>query len=104
MIGLETALSVVLGLVGKGAITLARGVELLTNSAARCFGLDAGTLRVGGPADVCVLDPGRVWTVEAAQLASKSKNTPLAGLELTGRAVLTVVGGAVMHDLDGRCA
>jgi dihydroorotase-like cyclic amidohydrolase len=38
------------------------------------------------------------------ELASKSKNTPLVGVELTGRAVLTVMGGVVTHDLDGRTA
>lgn len=105
MLGLETALAVVLGLARRGAITLPRAIHLLTWGAARCFSLDAGgagTLRVGAPADVCVLDPERRWTVTPAELASKSKNTPLAGVELTGRAVLTVMGGAVTFDLDGR--
>ena len=107
MIGLETALAVVLGLVEAGAIDLARAVRLLTHGAARCFGLDdegAGTLRAGAPADVCVIDLERTWTVDPAQLASKSKNTPLAGASVTGRAVLTVMGGTVVHDLDGRLA
>jgi dihydroorotase len=104
MIGLETALAVVLGLVEQGAIDLTRAIALLTAGAARCFGLDAGGLAAGGRGDVCVLDPSRRWTVEPAQLASKSKNTPLAGVPVTGRAVLTVVGGAVAHDLDGRLA
>jgi dihydroorotase len=105
MIGLETALSVVLGLVRQGAIDLPRALGLLGAGAARCFGLDAGgagTLRLGAPADLCVLDPDRRWVVEPAALASRSKNTPLAGVALTGRAVLTVVGGEVRHDLDGR--
>ena len=107
MIGLETAASVVLGLVGEGVIDLPRAIRLLTSGAARCFGLDAegvGTVRAGAPADLCVLDPGRRWTVTPEQLASKSKNTPLVGVEVTGRAVLTLVGGAVAHDLDGRCS
>jgi dihydroorotase len=102
MIGLETALAVVLGLVEKGAITLTRAIELLTSGAARCFELQAGALKVGMPADVCVLDPARKWIVTPAELASKSKNTPLGGVELTGRAVLTVVGGRVVYDLDRR--
>jgi dihydroorotase len=107
MIGLETALAVVLGLVETGAIDLMRAVRLLTHGASRCFGLDAegaGTLRAGAPADVCVIDIERRWKVDPAQLASKSKNTPLAGVDVTGRAVLTVMGGNVVHDLDGRLA
>src|SRR5687767_13588289 len=50
MIGLETAASVVFGLVRAGAITLARAIQVLTIGASRCFGLDAegvGLLRAG---------------------------------------------------------
>ena len=35
------------------------------------------------------------WTIDAEQFASKSRNCPFHGWEVTGRAVATVVGGAV---------
>jgi dihydroorotase len=54
-----------------------------------------GTLQVGAPADVTVLNPERRVRIDAAQLYSKSKNTPFDGWELTGCAVLTMVGGRV---------
>lgn len=101
MIGLETALPLVLRLIDEGVITLPRAVALLTLGPARCFGLDAGgvgTLAVGAPADVVVFDPARRWKVEPAKLRSKSKNTPFAGWELRGCAALTIVGGKVVHD------
>jgi len=107
MLGLETALPLVLALVRRGAISLHRAIELLTSGPARTFGLDAGGaggLAVGVPADVCVIDPGRTWTVAPGELASKSKNTPFVGAAMEGRAVLTVVGGRIAHDLDGRAA
>ena len=85
-----------------GAITLPRAIELFTTGAARCFGLGAGTLAVGAPSDLCVVDLGRTWLVQ--DLASKSRNTPLLGKSVTGRAVLTLVDGQVRHDLDGRIA
>jgi dihydroorotase len=53
-------------------------------------------------ADVCVIDPERPVTITAEGLASKSKNTPFLGQTLAGRAVLTLVEGRVMFDLDGR--
>ncbi len=107
MIGLETALPLILRLVDDGVISLPRAVALFTASPARCFGLDregVGRLAEGAPADVTVFDPGRAWTASRAELRSKSLNTPFADRELRGRAVLTLVGGKVVHDLDGAFA
>ena len=98
MIGLETALPLLLRLVASRVIALPRAVELLTSGPARCFGLDAGRVVEGGPADLVVVDPDRVWTVEAATLRSKSKNTPFLGAEMRGQAVLTMVGGRVIYE------
>ncbi len=66
---------------------------------ARCFGLDGGRVVEGGAADLVVVDPDRVWTVEAAALRSRSKNTPFLGAEMRGQAVLTMVGGRVIHEV-----
>src|SRR5688572_9099703 len=96
MTGLETALPLLLRLVAEKVIELPRAVELLTSSPARCFGLPAGKLAEGMPADLTVVDPDRRWRVEATR--SKSRNTPFWGQEMVGRAVLTVVAGRVVHD------
>jgi dihydroorotase len=60
---------------------------------ARTFHLPGGTLAVGQPADVVVLDPEARWTVDVGRFRSKSRNTPFAGWELVGRAVRTIVEG-----------
>src|SRR5512140_93903 len=57
IIGLETAFSVCLELVRKGALSDRRLVEALTCGPARAFDLAAGTLTRGTTADVTVLDP-----------------------------------------------
>ena len=104
LIGLETALPLVLALVRDGVIPLERAVSLLTDGPARCFGLaGAGRLVEGGAADIVVVDPDAVWTVTAAALRSKSKNTPFLGREMRGAATLTLVGGKVVHgDIENR--
>jgi dihydroorotase len=102
MLGFETALPLALELVGKGALPLSRAVELLTAAPARAFSLAAGRLAVGGAADVVVVDPERRWTVDRARVRSKSHNTPFHGRAVRGCAVLTVVGGKLLHDLDKR--
>ena len=103
-VGLETTLAVVLGLCAAGHLPLARAIDALTLAPARAFGLDAGTLAIGGAADLCVVDPTRAWTVGAAELVGKSKHTPLTGQRMVGRAVLTLFAGAVTCDRDERLA
>jgi dihydroorotase len=77
-------------------------VAKMTNIPSDYFGLGRGTLKEGAPADVTVIDPERKWTVRKAEFQSKSRNTPFEGQELKGRAVFTIVGGEIRHDLDGR--
>lgn len=98
VVGLETALGLSLALVHDGVIDAARLVELMSLNPARLLGLAAGTLNVGAVADLTVIDPAARWTVERAKIISKSRNTPFTGMELRGRAVLTVVGGEIVYD------
>jgi dihydroorotase len=99
VIGLETAVPVCLDrLVHGGAIGLKRLVELFTTGPAGVIGLDRGRLCTGAEADVTVLDLDREVTVDPRTFASKSRNTPFAGWKLRGCAVLTLVGGRIVHD------
>ncbi|HZU13794.1 MAG TPA: dihydroorotase [Chloroflexota bacterium] len=95
--GLETALPVLLDLVRAGSLSLPALVERLTEGPARVFGLDAGTLRPGAPADVTIFDPEARWTVAPEILESRGKNSPLLGHEMRGRVSCTLVGGQVVH-------
>ena len=101
IVGLETALGLVHAhLVGPGVIDLPTMVERMSVSPAKAFNLPGGTLRKGSPADVTVMDPAHVWTIDADTFLSKSHNTPFNGWELAGRAVMTVVGGRVVWELE----
>ncbi len=104
MIGLETALPLALALVRKETISLVRMVELFTSGPARAFGLDGegvGSLKPGAPADLCVMDMRKSWTVDREKLHSKATNTPFHGWEMRGSALLTLVGGKPVHDPEG---
>jgi dihydroorotase len=97
IVGLETAFALLnTSLVQSGKASLADLVGWLTCRAARCFGLPFGTLAVGRPADVVVLDPDAEWVVEPERFRSKGRNTPLGGMRLRGKVLLTVVGGAIV--------
>jgi dihydroorotase len=98
MVGLETALGLMLKLVDEGHLTLERVVAALTNSAAACFGLEAGSLTAGRPADLVLVDLEAKVTVDPKQFLSRSRNTPFGGWELPGRVVRTVVGGRTVYE------
>jgi dihydroorotase len=55
---------------------------------------------VGAPADVVLIDPERRWTYDTAKGFSKSRNSPWAGKEMVGRAVVTLVGGRLVYHVD----
>jgi dihydroorotase len=97
MVGLETALGVVLAeLVDPGVITLERAVELLTIGPAGILGTSehGGPIAPGRPANLVVFDPEATWSIEPGSLASRSRNTPFAGRKLRGRVAHTILRGA----------
>ncbi|MGH7459065.1 MAG: dihydroorotase [Longimicrobiaceae bacterium] len=101
VVGLETAVGVVMTeLVHPGHLALTGLVERMSHAPARGFSLPGGTLAVGSPADLTVIDPELEWTVEPERFLSLSRNTPFAGWKLKGRAVRTVVGGRTIWEID----
>jgi dihydroorotase len=98
VVGLETSLGLTLGLVHRSLIDASRLVQMMSLNPAALLRLDAGTLGIGGVADVTVIDPNLEWTVMPEKFLSKSRNTPFAGMRLKGRAVLTIVGGEIVFD------
>ncbi len=94
MIGLETALAVVLGALAGAPVELV--LALMSWQPARIAGLSGahgGPLVPGAPANLCVIDLARAWQVEPGTLASRSRNTPFAGLNLMGKVRHTVLAG-----------
>lgn len=87
MTSLDTALSqVITHLIHPKKLSWKRAIECLSTAPARVLGIEAGTLRVGSPADLVVIDPNIDWTVTPSALNSISRNTPLLTQELRGRA------------------
>ena len=100
MIGFETAAAVVLDLVRQEEITPLELMRRLSANPARILGKPGGSLAVGEPADVVVLDPDQRWTYDPAKGYSKSSNSPWAGEKLTGRVVATLVDGNLVYHVD----
>ncbi len=98
IIGLETSLSLALKLVENNVITITDLVEKMSTNPARILGLENG-LNIGRSADITIIDPDRLYRVDAESFQSLSRNTPFGDREMRGRAVLTMVEGKVVfHD------
>lgn len=85
MLGLETAFAVANTELGADIEQL---VGLLSVNPARIAGIDdrhGGTLEIGRPANIAILDLDEEWTVSGAAMASRSMNTPYEGRSVRGR-------------------
>jgi dihydroorotase len=99
MIGLETTLGLVKTyLIDKGYLDWGDAIRKMTVNPARIFGLVGGTLAVGSPADITIIDPDKKWTVRAEKFKSHSKNSPFVGYKLSGQVVRTILGGRVVFE------
>jgi dihydroorotase len=96
MIGLETALSVVQrAMVETGLLDWSGIADRMSYRPARIGRLNGQgrPLEAGAPANVVLYDPAPRTVVDPSGFASKSRNSPFAGLELPGRVVATFLRG-----------
>ncbi|HSW46449.1 MAG TPA: dihydroorotase, partial [Phycisphaerae bacterium] len=101
IIGLEPALSLYIkALIEPRIMDWPALIDRMTVRPAKVLSLNKGTLSVGADADVTVIDPKRTWTIDVADFASKSRNCPFHGWQVTGRAVATVVAGRIKYQLQ----
>lgn len=103
IVGLETAIPVSYDLlVRRHRLPLRMFVALWSTNPARLLRLPGGTLKVGGPADITLLDLEARHTVNPDRFRSLSRNTPFGGQRLKGWPAATVVGGKVVWRRDRR--
>jgi dihydroorotase len=98
-IGLETMLSAALRLHHAGQVPLMRLIDAMSTRPAEIFGLPGGTLKVGAPGDIALIDLDEPWLVSRDSLLARSKNTPFEDARFSGRAVATFVAGQCVHSL-----
>ena len=91
--GAAILLPLALALVHDAVVSLPRLMQLLSHGPARRFGLHAGALCVGAPADLMLFAPDAPWRISAEYLPGISGNTPFDGLPVQGRVELLLKGG-----------
>ncbi len=100
IVGLETSLALFAkALIAPRHINWYKLIELMSTVPARIFDVSGGSLAVGSPADVTLIDPHAEWTIEVTRFRSKGRNCPFDGMAVTGRVVCTIVGGEIKYEL-----
>jgi allantoinase len=100
--GTEWLLSGVFSEGSRRGLSYAHMAELTSGNPARRFGLlTKGDIAVGYDADLALLDPGRTFTVRAADSPSAQGYTPFEGQELTGQVRMTFLRGQRVWDEGG---
>lgn len=99
VVGLETAFAALnTFLVKKGIITLERLVEMMSVKPREIFGFKGGKIAVGEPADLCLIDTDKQWTVNPSDFKTMGRATPFEGRQLQGCNLLTIYGGEIVYE------
>ena len=102
MLGLETALSVVVAaMIETNLMSWADLVDRMSLAPARIAGYaNQGIgIKVGQVANLVVIDASAKWTVDRNRMASKSKNTPFHDMKLPARVLKTYFHGKLVHEM-----
>jgi dihydroorotase len=94
IVGFETALSLgITYLVKQNHLTLEKLIAKMTCVPSDILGINKGTLSIGKPTDLIIIDEDKEYTVDVNKFYSKSKNSPFDGYKLFGTVEYTMVGG-----------
>ena len=99
VIGMETSFSAAYtALVLTGLMTVSELIYRMSTLPAKILGRDLGTLRVGAPADLILIDEHETWVVDPERLHGKSKNAVFKGRKLQSKIKMTVYNGEIVFE------
>lgn len=93
MIGLETAISLLLTEMGRYKLSLIGLISKMTQNPAKVLGLKAGEISIGRAADITIINHKAKVEVDVNRFESKSRNSPFSGRQLTGRVAYVFKAG-----------
>jgi dihydroorotase len=98
--GLETLLPLTMKLVEDDEIDLHRALAALTCNPADILGIDAGQLKVGATADLCLIDPDSEFECQPLNFVSAGKNSPFEGWLFNHQVSHTLFHGRLVFERD----
>lgn len=98
IVGLETSVALTISeLVEPGILTPMQMAEKMSYNPAQVIGSERGSLAVGKPADVVIIDQKAEYIIDARKFDSKGKNTPFHGRKVTGKVKMTICDGQIVY-------
>lgn len=98
IVGLETAAALTITeLVRTGYLDFLGMAEKMSTNPAKVLGIDKGSLKPGKAADITILDPEEVYTIDVKDFVSKGKNSPFQGREVYGKIKMTIADGKIVY-------
>lgn len=99
IVGLETAACLTYTeLVKTGYLTPMQMAEKMSYNPAQVIGLDKGDIAPGKVADIVIFDPQKEYVIDKNAFASKGRNTPFHGRQVTGKVRATIVDGHIVYE------
>ena len=99
IVGLETAASLTYTeLVLQGYLTPMQMAEKMSYNPAKIIHSEKGDIQPGKVADIVIFDPEKTYKINKHKFASKGRNTPFHGREVTGKVKMTLVDGQVVYE------
>ena len=105
IVGLDCALALYAkALIDDSVLDWTSMLTMMTANPANLIGrTDLGSLKVGGTADITIIDPSTEWTIDMTTFASTGRNCPFHGWIVHARSIATMFGGKLTsHCLGDR--
>lgn len=101
IVGLETSLPVSLTTLVPDVLSPLELICVMSTNPALVLGNGKGTLRVGAPADVVIIDAETEYIVDKNTFYTKGRNCPYDGWKVRGKALMTILDGKIVYE-NGR--
>ena len=95
IIGLESAVPLILSLVREGVLSPSEAIAKVTCNPSRILGAGLGTIQIGSQADLTLMDPEATYRLDCRTFRSKSRNCPFHDREMQGRVIMTLCEGKI---------
>lgn len=97
MSSFETMLALLIKMVQEQQLDLITAIRAVTSNPADIINCNTGSLQNGNSADLCIIDPEAIWTLNPEEMISAGKNTPFGGWEFIGQVEQTFFQGRPVY-------